>query len=95
MKQKEAEKNLGEIGEIDIDVLLGKDEEKGAREVEEFERIAEEEKKKSKKEKNKRLEQAREDVTQVEIDKERENSKSEKERVDKLIKSTKTDKTVR
>ena len=73
MKQKEAEKNLGEIGEIDIDVLLGKDEEKGAREVEEFEKIAEEEKKKSKKEKNKRLEQAREDVTQVEIDKEREN----------------------
>lgn len=95
MKMREAEKNLGEIGEIDLDVLLGKDEEKGAREVEEFEKIAEEEKKKSKKEKNKRLEQAREDVTQVEIDKERENSKSEKERVDKIIKSTKTDKTVR
>jgi len=30
----------------------------------------------------------------VEIDKERENSKSEKERVDKIIKSTKSDKTV-
>ena len=42
MKQKEAEKNLGEIGEIDLDVLLGKDEEKGAREVEEFEKLAKE-----------------------------------------------------
>jgi hypothetical protein len=39
-------------------------------------------------------EQAREDVTNVEIDKERENSKSEKERVDKIIKSTKSDNTV-
>lgn len=95
MKQKDAEKNLWEIWEIDVDILLGRDEEKWQREVEEFEKIAEEEKKKSKKEKNKRLEQAREDVTQVEIDKERENSKSEKERVDKIIKSTKTDKTVR
>ena len=94
MKQKEAEKNLGEIWEIDLDVLLGKDEEKWQKEVEEFERIAKEEKKKSKKEKNKRLEQAREDVTNVEIDKERENSKSEKERVDKIIKSTKSDNTV-
>lgn len=94
MKQKEAEKNLGEIWDIDLDVLLGKDEEKWQKEVEEFERIAKEEKGKSKKEKNKRLEQAREDVTNVEIDKERENSKSEKERVDKIIKSTKTDKTV-
>ena len=94
MKKREAEKNLGEIWEIDLDVLLGKDEEKWQKEVEEFERISEEEKKKSKKEKNKRLEQAREDVTQVEIDKERENSKSEKERVDKIIKSTKSDNTV-
>lgn len=42
MKMREAEKNLGEIGEIDIDVLLGKDEEKGAREVEEFEKLAKE-----------------------------------------------------
>lgn len=94
MKRKDAEKNSSEIWEIDLDVLLGKDEEKWQKEVEEFERIAEEEKKKSKKEKNKRLEQAREDVTQVEIDKERENSKSEKERVDKIIKSTKSDNTV-
>lgn len=94
MKQKDAEKNLWEIWEIDVDILLGRDEEKWQREVEEFEKIAEEEKKKSKKEKNKRLEQAREDVTQVEIDKERENSKSEKERVDKIIKSTKSDRTV-
>lgn len=95
LKRKDAEKNLWEIWEIDVDILLGRDEEKWQKEVEEFEKIAEEEKKKSKKEKNKRLEQAREDVTQVEIDKERENSKSEKERVDKIIKSTKTDKTVR
>lgn len=94
MKQKDAEKNLWEIWEIDVDILLGRDEEKWQREVEEFEKLAEEEKKKSKKEKNKRLEQAREDVTQVEIDKERENSKSEKERVDKIIKSTKSDRTV-
>jgi hypothetical protein len=42
MKMKDAEKNLGEIGEIDLDVLLGKDEEKGAREVEEFEKLAKE-----------------------------------------------------
>lgn len=94
MKQREAEKNLWEIWEIDIDVLLWRDEEKGAKEVEEFEKIAKEEKKKTKKEKTKRLEQAREDVTKVEIDKERENSKSEKERVDKIIKSTKSDRTV-
>lgn len=95
MKRKEAEKNLWEIWDIDIDVLLWKDEEKWQKEVEEFEKIAKEEKKKSKKEKNKRLEQAREDVTKVEIDTERENSKSEKKKIDKLIKSTKTDKTVR
>ena len=95
MKQKEAEKNLWEIWEIDIDVLLWRDEEKWQKEVEEFEKIAKEEKKKTKKEKTKRLEQAREDVTKVEIDKERENSKSEKERIDRLIKSTKTDRTVR
>lgn len=94
MKRKEAEKNQWEIQQLDLDVLLWKDEEKWAKEVEEFKKIAEEEKKKSKKEKNKRLEQAREDVTNVEIDKERENNKSEKERVDKLIKSTKSDKTV-
>jgi hypothetical protein len=31
----------------------------------------------------------------VEIDTERENSKSEREKIDKLIKSTKSDKTVR
>lgn len=95
MKRKEAEKNLWEIWDIDIDVLLWKDEEKWQKEVEEFEKIAKEEKKKSKKEKNKRLEQAREDVTKVDIDTERENNKSEKKKIDKLIKSTKTDKTVR
>ena len=45
MKRKEAEKNLWEIWDIDIDVLLWKDEEKWQKEVEEFEKIAKEENK--------------------------------------------------
>ena len=49
MKQREAEKNLWEIWEIDVDVLLWRDEEKGQKEVEEFERLAKEEKKKEEK----------------------------------------------
>lgn len=42
MKQRDAEKELGEIWDIDIDVLLGRDEEKWQKEVEEFERLAKE-----------------------------------------------------
>ena len=91
MKRKDAEKNLWEIGEIDLDVLLGKDEEKWQKEVEEFEKLAEEKWEDNVK---KRLKEARDNIMDVEIDKERENSKSEKERADKLIKSTKSDNTV-
>lgn len=49
MKRKDHEKNLWEIWDIDIEVLLGKDEEKGQKEVEEFENLAKEEKKKEEK----------------------------------------------
>ena len=92
MKQKDAEKNLWEIWEIDVDILLGRDEEKWQKEVEEFEKLA---KDKGEDTTKKRLKEAQENIMDVEIDKERENSKSERERIDKLIKSTKTDKTVR
>ena len=44
LKRKDAEKNLWEIWEIDVDILLGRDEEKWQREVEEFEKLAKEEK---------------------------------------------------
>ena len=50
MKRKDHEKNLWEIWDIDIEVLLGKDEEKGQKEVEEFENLAKEEKENEKKE---------------------------------------------
>ena len=44
LKRKDAEKNLWEIWEIDVDILLGRDEEKWQKEVEEFEKLAKEEK---------------------------------------------------
>ena len=84
MKQREAEKNLWEIWEIDVDVLLWRDEEKGQKEVEEFEKLAKE------KREEKKLK-----IEDVKIDEEREQNKEEKAKVDKLIKSTKSDKTVR
>lgn len=92
LKRKDAEKNLWEIWEIDVDILLGRDEEKWQKEVEEFEKLA---KDKGEDTTKKRLKEAQENIMDVEIDKDRENSKSERERIDKLIKSTKTDKTVR
>ena len=91
MKRKDAEKNLWEIEDIDLDILLGRDEEKWQKEVDEFKRLAEEKWEDNTK---KRLKEAKDNIMDVEIDKERENSKSEKERVDKIIKSTKSDKTV-
>ena len=91
MKQKDAEKNLWEIWEIDVDILLGRDEEKWQREVEEFEKIAEEEKKKSKKEKNKRMKEAVEEVLNIDIDTKRE--QQEKEKIEKMLKKVKNDET--
>lgn len=91
LKRKDAEKNLWEIWEIDVDILLGRDEEKWQREVEEFEKIAEEEKKKSKKEKNKRMKEAVEEVLNIDIDTKRE--QQEKEKIEKMLKKVKNDET--
>lgn len=83
MKQREAEKELWEIWEIDVDVLLWRDEEKWQKEVEEFEKLAGE-----------KREEKKIKIEDVKIDEEREQNKDEKKKVDKLIKSTKSDKTV-
>ena len=76
MKRNDYEKNLWEIWDIDIEVLLGRDEEKGQKEVEEFEKLAKE----SKEEENKTIDEWKSEF-EKEMDKKTRKQKKQAEKL--------------